>query len=116
MEHVERVPPVTLVDKMIPVRDDIVHRATVVTIWNSTVHAAAGLRFQRDIIRLDDKLTVIAQPLCRIEIVAIAAVEFQEACFLAHVLAFPDFILLQPKRLLRARLRVDAMRVHSRAA
>ena len=76
MEHVQRVLPVAFVDQMVPVRDDIVHRATIVTVGDAAIHAAAGLRFQRVIIRLDDKLAVVAEPFGRIEIVAIATVEF----------------------------------------
>ena len=40
MEHVKRVLPIALIDEIVPIRDDIVHWAAVVTIRNPAIHAA----------------------------------------------------------------------------
>ena len=116
MEQGQGVLPIAFIYQMVPVRDDVVNRATVVTIGNAAIHAAARLRLQGCIIWLQAKFAVIVQALLRIEIIALAPVEFEEACILAHVLASRILILLQPKRLLHARLRVGAARVRSRVA
>src|SRR3546814_19795401 len=61
-----------LVNQMVPVGDHIVHRAAVVAIGYAAIHAAAGLRLERVVARLDHEFAVVLHPLGRIEIVAFA--------------------------------------------
>ena len=90
MQHGERVFPVPFIDQMVPVGDDVVHRTAIVAVGNAAIHAARGLRLQGRIIRLDDKFAVILQPLFRVEIVPLAAIQLKKSGFLAHV-TLPSF-------------------------
>ena len=84
VEIVERGAPVVLVDEVVPVRDLVVHRAAVVTVWDAAVHAARRLALERGVIMRDDELAVVLQTLLRGVVGAILAIDFEEAGCLAH--------------------------------
>ena len=85
MEHRQRPLPIRFVNEVVPVRDQVVHRTAVVTIGNAAIHAARGLPRQRAFIRLDDEFAVVLQPLLRIEIIPLTAVQLEKSGILAHV-------------------------------
>ena len=84
MKHLERLAPVVFIDQMVPVRDDVVHRAAVVAKGYATIHAARSLSLQRRGIVGPGELLVMAHPLCRIGIGAVLALVFEKARFLTH--------------------------------
>ena len=84
MQHVERILPVVLVDEVVPVRDDVVHRTAVVAIGNAAVHAARSLLAQLVLAQRNHEFLVMRQPFCGIAVGAILALVFEETRFLAH--------------------------------
>ena len=96
MEHVERAPPVVLVDEVVPVGDDVVHRAAGVTIGDAAIHAARRLIAQLVRRGRDHELLVIAQPFGRIEIITIAPLDFEKAGFLAHSCYAQTCLIIPP--------------------
>jgi hypothetical protein len=84
MKDRERVFPVVLVDEVVPVRDDVVHRTAVVTIGNAAIHAARGLLAQLVLRQRERELLVVRQPFLRVEIGALEPIVFEKTGFLAH--------------------------------
>jgi hypothetical protein len=84
MQHFQRILPIAFVNQMVPVRDDVVHRAAVMAIRDAAVHAPRSLPAQRVFCVRDHEFAIVLQPRLGIVIGAILAVEFEEAGFLAH--------------------------------
>ena len=59
MQHLQGFLPVTLVDQAIPVRNDVIDRATLVAKGDATVHAACTLLAQVAIVQCENKLIVM---------------------------------------------------------
>ena len=97
VQVLERLQPVALVDEVVPVRDLVVHRAAVVTVGDAAIHAARRLVAGALVAQRDDELVVVASAARRPVVVAVAAVDLEEASDLAH-----DVLLL--RRHLRSRL------------
>src|SRR3990167_5357039 len=84
MEDVERIPPVRLVDEVVPVGDQVVHRTPVVTVRDAAIHAPGRLQPQVGLGMRDHEFLVVADALLWIGVCAILAFVFEEAGFLAH--------------------------------
>ena len=79
--------PLLAVDEVVEVRDLVVHRATVVTERNPTIHAAGRLIHQFGGRQRVHELAVVAKPLLGRLVVAVAPGDFKKSCRLSHVLA-----------------------------
>jgi hypothetical protein len=85
----QRLQPIALVDEIVPVGDLVVHRAAVVAVGHAAIHAACRLLAGAGIAERNDELVVVLQPLRDGTILAILAVDFEEACDLAHIQLLP---------------------------
>jgi hypothetical protein len=63
VQHLQGLPPVAPVGEVVPVRDDVVHRATVAAERDAAVHAAGALDLGGLVAEGVDELLVIAQAL-----------------------------------------------------
>src|SRR5262249_1362003 len=79
--------PVAAIDEVVPVRDLVVDRAAVVTIGDAAIHPARGLLARLLFGERQDEFAIILDPLLNRSVVAILALEFEEARDLTHYLA-----------------------------
>src|SRR5690606_6690638 len=86
LENFQRVLPVVLVNQMVPVRDDVVHRAAIMAVGNAAIHAAGCLLAQTFLAQRNDEFLVVLHPLRGILIGPVLPVDFEKAGFLAHCL------------------------------
>ncbi len=84
VQVLERTAPVAVIDEVVPIRDLIVHRTTVVAVGNAAIHAAAGLLLDLGLGQRLDELVPVLQALLDGAIAAVVAVDFEEAGDLAH--------------------------------
>ena len=84
MQYLQGAFPVTLVDQVVPVRNDIVHRAALVAKGNTAVHAACTLLADVILIQRDDELVVMLDAIgCRC-IAALQPFIFEETGWFTH--------------------------------
>ena len=81
--------PIGVVDEVVPIRDLIVDRATVVAIRNAAIHAARRLILGRFLGKRDHELLVMTDPVGRRRIAPVAPVDFEESRYLAHIAPNP---------------------------
>ena len=84
VQNVDRVLPVALVNQVVEVRDDVVHRAAAVAKRRATVHAARSLLVGLGVVQANHKLFVIFQPFFNRFIAFFNAFKLHETCHLAH--------------------------------
>ena len=84
MKDFQRVLPVAFIDEMVPVRDDIVHRAAIMAVRDAAIHATRGLVFQPFLAVRNHEFAIMLQPLFGIVIAAILALDFEKACLFTH--------------------------------
>ena len=97
MQHFQRVAPVIFIDQIVPVRDDVVDRATIVAKRNPAIHAARCLPADRIFRHRNDEFAVVCQPLLGVGIGPVGPVEFEEASGLAHDQS-PIILIIQPRQ------------------
>src|SRR5690606_17295451 len=76
--------PVALIDEIVPVGDLVVHRAAVVAVGDSAVHAARRLRAHLVLRQRHHELAPVPYALLDRLVAPVDALEFQEAGNLAH--------------------------------
>ncbi|GAC1328404.1 MAG: hypothetical protein NVSMB26_03660 [Beijerinckiaceae bacterium] len=81
--------PVATVDKVVPVRDLVVHRTTAVAIGNAAIHATGGLVARGFLAERDDELSIVPNAIRRWRIAPVAPVDFKEARYLTHPINSP---------------------------
>ena len=68
--------PIARIDKVVPVRNLIVHRTAIMAIGHAAIHAARGLGFQIRLVHRHDKLAEVLHPLFFRQISPVLAVQF----------------------------------------
>ena len=94
MQRLRRGAPLLAIDQIVPVRDQVVDRAAVVTERNAAIHAAR--RLVADLLggQRADELMIVVDPLLRFFGRTVLALDFQEACDFSHLL---NLIPLRPR-------------------
>ena len=85
MQRVERAPPVPLIDQVVPVGDQVVHRAAVVAIRNAAVHAARALLARLFLAQRDHELTIMPGPFRDRRVGTVAGRDLFKSSRLAHL-------------------------------
>src|SRR5690606_9642493 len=80
----ERLQPFAAIDEVVPVRDLVVHRTAGVTVGHAAIHAARRLFARGLVAQRDDELAIRLQPLVDRLVVAVATIDLEKACDLAH--------------------------------
>ncbi len=84
VQHLDGLPPLALVDQIIPIGDDVIDRAAVVAKGDTAIHAAGSLLSDRLGAERDNKFIVVGYPVCGRCIAPILTRELQKACGFAH--------------------------------
>lgn len=84
--RVRRRAPLVAIDQIVPVGDQIVDRATLMTKGNAAIHAARRLLFHFGIRQRMDEFLVVLQTRFRLFIAAVLTFDFQKAGDVSHVL------------------------------
>src|SRR5260370_37429670 len=71
--------PVAAIDKVVPVRDLVVHRTAVVTIGNAAVHAARRLAAGRFLRQRDDEFAEMANPVGGRRVAPVLTIDLEKA-------------------------------------
>jgi hypothetical protein len=98
---IERFAPVAAIDQVVPVRDDVVHRAAVVAERNAAVHAARALGLGGLVAQGMDEFAVVFTRVATGSIDFGLTLELEESCHLAHYAAsfiWPAAISLSARR------------------
>ncbi len=91
MQHIDRLAPVLLEHKIIPIRNDVVDRAAAHAERNAAIHAARALHLGLIIGEVEDELFVVGQPLGHRQVGFRQALVFEESSDLAHYAASSTF-------------------------
>ena len=84
VQHLVRLAPVAAIDQIVPVRDDVVDRATLVAVRHAAIHAARALALELVLGQRLDELAVVLETLRDRRGVALMPLDLQESGRLAH--------------------------------
>ena len=84
-----RLLPLAAIGEIVPVRDLVVDRASVVAIGDAAIHAARRLIARRFLAQRNHEFAIMANPVGGGRVAPIRAIDFQKACHLAHTLPSP---------------------------
>ena len=84
VQCVEGAEPITLMDQVVPVGNQVIDRATVVAIRNTAIHAPGALLTQFSLGQRNHKFPIMLDPFGNWRIGVLAALDFLETCWLAH--------------------------------
>ena len=84
MQVQRRIPPVAVIDEVVPVRDLVVHRAAAMAIGDAAIHAARRLPADIALLQRDDEFAEMPHAVRSGGIGAVLALDFQKARDLTH--------------------------------
>ena len=89
MEDTQGLAPFTLIDQVIPFRNDIVYRATVMTVRNTAIHATGTLLPDLWIAQRDREFIIVLQAFLFGPVRPFAPGDLYEACWFTHTAYSP---------------------------
>ena len=81
------LPPIVMIDEIVPVRDLVVHRTASVAIGNAAIHAAPRLPAHIAVLQRNNEFAEMPDAVGGRRIGALLAVDFQKACDFSHEFA-----------------------------
>src|SRR5690606_11591744 len=93
VQYLDGAPPVAAIYQIVPVRNDVVDRAALMTKRDAAIHAARALLAEFSIAKRNDELLIVLEALFDGSIGAVVARELHETGGLAHAVSF-----LPPRR------------------
>ncbi len=89
VQHLDRRPPVTLIDQVVPIRDQVVYRAAFMAERNPAIHATRTLLADLLFRQRDRELVVVGDAVGDRRITAVQARNLFEASWFAHFFSSP---------------------------
>ena len=84
VQHLQGILPVALVHQVVPVRNDVVDRAALVTEGNAAIHAACALLSELAVVQWNDELVVVLHTVCSRRIGALVPFVFHKSGGFTH--------------------------------
>src|SRR5690554_4744257 len=84
MQILQCLQPLTAIDEVVPVGNLVVDRAAIVAIGDAAIHAAGRLVAGRLVAQRDDEFAAVPDAVGGRLVAAVAALDFEKTCDLAH--------------------------------